>query len=264
MIADILTSSWEATATYHPPAAGLGWLLIPFFVAAFVYSSVGHGGGSAYLALMAFTTLAQPTIRSTALVLNIVVALVGFISYQRAQHFQWRLLVPFALGSIPAAFLGGMKPLAPATFKLVLGLTLLASAVRLIWVAPPVVRPLPGRLLWWIGPPIGAVLGLVAGMVGVGGGIFLSPLLLFLAWANTKQTAAVSAAFILINSISGLAAQSATIDWKLVTPAAVVVLVAGTAGSRLGANRLSPVWLQRLLAIVLVSASIKLLFQAAK
>lgn len=234
------------------------WLLPLFFVAAFVYSSVGHGGGSAYLALMAFTTLAQPTIRSTALVLNIIVATAGFISYHRAQQFSWRLLVPFAIGSVPAAFIGGMKLLAPRTFSWVLGVTLLASALRLIWVAPPIVRPLPQRLLWWLGPPIGAGLGLVAGMVGVGGGIFLSPLLLFLAWADTKQTAAVSAAFILINSISGLAAQSPTVDWKLVAPAAVVVLIAGVAGSRLGANRFSPVWLQRLLGFVLALAALHL------
>jgi uncharacterized membrane protein YfcA len=111
MIADILTSSWEVVVQYHPPEPTLTWLLIPFFIAALVYSSVGHGGGSAYLALMAFTTLPQPTIRSTALVLNIVVATAGFISYHRAQHFRWRLFLPFAVVSVPLAFLGGLRVL---------------------------------------------------------------------------------------------------------------------------------------------------------
>ncbi|MEI6083852.1 MAG: sulfite exporter TauE/SafE family protein [Verrucomicrobiota bacterium] len=240
------------------------WLLPLFFLAAFVYSSVGHGGGSAYLALLALTAVNQSTIRSTALMLNIVVATAGFISYHRAQHFSWRLLVPFAIGSVPAAFVGGLKLLSPKAFSLVLGVTLLVSAARLAWASPRTITHLPARMLWWVGPPIGAGLGLVAGMVGVGGGIFLSPLLLLLGWADTKQTAAVSAAFILVNSISGLAAQSPSVDWGLVLPAAVVVLVAGIAGSRLGANRFSPVWLQRLLAFVLVTASVKLLFQAAK
>jgi uncharacterized membrane protein YfcA len=122
------------------------------------------------------------------------------------------------------------------------------------------------RTLWIFGPLLGVGLGLLSGMVGVGGGIFLSPLLLFLGWADTKRTAAVSAAFILVNSISGLTAQlqNSTPDWGLVVPSAVVVLVAGTLGSRLGANRFSALWLQRLLAFVLVTAAVKLLLQAAK
>jgi len=248
--------------------AELYWLLPLFFLAAFVYSSVGHGGGSAYLALMALTALPQPTIRSTALVLNIVVATAGFISYHRAQHFSWRLLLPFAIGSVPAAFVGGLKLLSPKAFSLVLGVTLLLSAVRLVFMSRPVAvhAHLPDRTLWLFGPPIGVGLGLLSGMVGVGGGIFLSPLLLFLGWADTKKTAAVSAAFILVNSSSGLAAQlqTSTPDWGLIAPAALVVLVAGAIGSRLGANRFSPVWLQRLLAFVLVTAAVKLLFQAAK
>lgn len=248
--------------------AALWWLLPLFFVAAFVYSSVGHGGGSAYLALMALTTLPQQTIRSSALVLNIVVAVAGFISYHRAQHFQWRLLLPFAIGSVPAAFFGGLRLLSPKAFSVVLGVTLLLSAARLALMNRPVQAHahLSDRTLWMFGPPIGVALGLLAGMVGVGGGIFLSPLLLFLGWADTKKTAAVSAAFILVNSISGLIAQmqKTQLGWDLIVPSALVVLVAGTIGSRLGANRFSPLWLQRLLAVVLVTASAKLLMQAAK
>jgi uncharacterized membrane protein YfcA len=246
----------------------LWWLLPLFFIGAFVYSSVGHGGGSAYLAIMAFTTLPQPTIRSTALVLNIVVATAGFISYHRAQHFQWRLLLPFAVGSVPLAFVGGLRLLSPKMFSLVLGATLALSALRLVFLNKPIEARahLSGRLLWVTGPPIGAGLGLLAGMVGVGGGIFLSPLLLFLGWADTKKTAAVSAAFILINSISGLVAQmqKQPLDWQLIAPSALVVLVAGMIGSRLGANRLSPLWLQRLLALVLIVAAAKMLMQAFK
>jgi uncharacterized membrane protein YfcA len=249
-------------------AAILWWLLPLFFIGAFVYSSVGHGGGSAYLAIMAFTALPQPTIRSTALVLNIVVATAGFISYHRAQHFDWRLLLPFAVGSVPLAFVGGLRMLSQQTFSLVLGVTLALSAVRLVFLSKPIEARmhLSDRMLWLCGPPTGAGLGLLAGMVGVGGGIFLSPLLLFLGWANTKKTAAVSAAFILVNSISGLIAQMQTtkLDWRLIAPSAVVVLVAGMIGSGLGANRLSPLWLQRLLALVLVVAAAKMLMQGFK
>jgi uncharacterized membrane protein YfcA len=120
------------------------------------------------------------------------------------------------------------------------------------------------RLLWIWGPIIGAALGLLAGMVGVGGGIFLSPLLMFLGWADAKKTAAVSAAFIVLNSIGGLAAQTLTAmpDWKVIVPLSVVVLIAGVAGSKLGANHFTPLWLQRLLAAVLLVASVKLLVQA--
>jgi uncharacterized protein len=241
----------------------LWWLLPLFFLGAFVYSSVGHGGGSAYLAIMALTTLPPPTIRSTALVLNIVVATAGFISYHRAQHFRWRLLLPFAVGSVPLAFVGGSRLLSPRMFSLVLGGTLVVSAARLLFLNKPVEAHthLSDRTLWLIGPPIGAGLGLLAGMVGVGGGIFLSPLLLFAGWADTKRTAATSAAFILVNSISGLIAQMQTRlpDWKLIAPLAAVVLVAGTVGSRLGANRFTPLWLQRLLAAVLAAAAFHLL-----
>jgi uncharacterized membrane protein YfcA len=243
------------------------WLLPLFFVAAFVYSSVGHGGGSAYLAIMALTpTFASGTIRSTALALNIVVATAGFISYHRARHFQVRLLLPFALFSIPAAYVGGLRLLSPRAFALTLGVTLLVSALRLVFLNRPI-EPrahLSNRQLWIAGPFIGAGLGMLAGMVGVGGGIFLSPVLLFLGWADAKKTAAVSAAFIVVNSISGLVAQTTktALDWVLIAPLAVTVLVAGVIGSRLGANRFAPVWLQRLLAAVLAVAAYHLLKRA--
>jgi uncharacterized membrane protein YfcA len=247
-------------------ATALLWLLPLFFVAAFAYSSVGHGGGSAYLAIMAFTTLEHTTIRSTALVLNIIVATAGFISYHRAQHFSPRLLLPFAIFSIPAAYFGGLRPLSPQTFSLILGATLALTAARLAFLSKPIEARahLSRKTLWIFGPPIGVTLGLLAGMVGVGGGIFLSPVLLFLGWADAKKTAAVSAAFIVLNSISGLTAQmqKTTMDWALIAPLAVTVLVAGTVGSRLGANRFTPVWLQRLLAAVLIVASYHLLKKA--
>ncbi len=242
-------------------------LLIPFFfAAAFLYSSVGHGGGSAYLAIMAFVpTLASGTIRSTALALNIVVATAGFISYHRAQHFQMRILLPFIIGSIPAAFIGGLKLLSPKMFGLVLGVTLLLIAARLVFLDKPIEikTHMSNMTLWMLGPLIGAALGLLAGMVGVGGGIFLSPLLMFLGLADAKKTAAISAAFIVVNSISGLVAQMQTAepDRKLIMPLAIVVLAGGILGSRLGANRLTNVWLQRLLAAVLLVAGGKLLWQ---
>ena len=238
-------------------------------VAAFVYSTVGHGGGSAYLAIMSLVpaVILDPwTMRSTALSLNIVVATAGFINYHRAQHFSIRLLLPFVVSSIPAAFVGGMRLLSPRMFSLVLGATLALSALRFVFLSKAI-EPrlhLSNQLLWVWGPIIGAALGFLAGMVGVGGGIFLSPVLLLLGWADAKKTAAVSAAFIVANSISGLIAQTLnhTPHWKMIAPLAAGVLISGITGSRLGAGKMTVVGLQRLLAVVLAVASVKLVVLA--
>ena len=236
------------------------------FAVAVLYSSVGHAGASGYLAVLALAGLAPEAMKPTALVLNLVVATVGAIQFTRAGHFAWRTFWPFALASVPAAYAGGALKLPVGTYKAVVGVVLLLSAAWLFWTArraspeqdaradarnPPLAAALP----------IGAGLGFLSGLTGVGGGIFLSPLLLFLGWAGTKRTAAVSVGFILVNSASGLLGHVASVervpsDVRLWAP---VVLVGGVIGSTLGSRVLPGPAIRVVLAVVLVLAGLKLL-----
>src|SRR6266571_6559271 len=177
-------------------------LFIAVGLIAFLYSSVGHAGASGYIAVMTLWGLAPTVIRPTALVLNILVASIGAFQFWRAGHFSWRLFWPFALLSIPTAYFGGYLQPSASVLRILIGLVLLFSAVRLIFrrCDPPEVIS-PSRPMA-IG--VGAGIGFLSGLTGTGGGIFLTPLLLFCRWARTKQAAAVSALFILVNSIGGL------------------------------------------------------------
>lgn len=232
-----------------------------FFVAALLYASVGHGGGSAYLAVMALAGVSPQAMRPTALLLNVLVAGIGTAQFARAGHFSARLFWPFAAGSIPLAFLGGMIAVPGVIYRQLLGGVLLFAAARLAFrvraTAAPGRRPMPIALAI----PVGAALGLLAGLTGVGGGIFLSPLLLIGRWAEPKTTAAVSAAFILVNSIAGLLGRLPSIGHlPPALPAwAAAVVVGGVLGSGAGSRRLASLTLRRLLAVVLVVAGVKLL-----
>jgi uncharacterized membrane protein YfcA len=236
------------------------------FAVAVLYSSVGHAGASGYLAVLALAGLAPEAMKPTALVLNLVVATVGTIQFARAGHFAWRTFWPFALGSIPAAYAGGAMKLPVTSYKAVVGLVLVLSAARLLWTAGHAsperetvtdagAPPAAGAI------PIGAGLGFLSGLTGVGGGIFLSPLLLLLGWAGARRTAAVSVAFILVNSAAGLLGHLASLeripgDLALWAP---TVLAGGLVGSTLGSRRLPGTAIRRLLAVVLVVAGFKLL-----
>ena len=239
------------------------FILVPlFFAAAFLYSSVGHGGASSYLAILVLAGYPREAIAPTVLALNILVTLLGAINYYRAGHFNARLLLPFILTSIPAAYVGGSMRVSEETFSLILGLTLLVAGVRLVIFAKLIAakQALSRRLLFGAGLPVGFALGFLAGLIGIGGGIFLSPLLLFMGWADAKKTAAVSAAFILLNSLSGLTAHvvKGTAEWTLLGILAIAVLAGGGIGSYIGAFRLLPITLQRLLGLVLLAAAFKL------
>src|SRR6184192_4485516 len=169
---------------------------------AFLYSSVGHAGASGYIAIMTLWGLAPNIIRPTALVLNILVAFIGTLQFWRAGHFDWKLFWPFALLSVPAAYFGGYLQPSASVLKILIGLVLLFSAVRLIFRRfdpPAVISPSPSTAIG-----VGAGIGFLSGLTGTGGGIFLTPLLLFCQWAHIRQAAAVSALFILVNSIGGL------------------------------------------------------------
>ena len=183
------------------------WLIAPlFFAAAAIYSMAGFGGGSAYIAILTLAGFTHDRIPVVSLTCNIVVTVGSTYHFVRAGHFDWRQFWPFALGSMPLALAGGRMPLTRESFMLLLGVSLLVAGVLLIWPvgnkrAEEAARP-PHRA-WSI--VIGGGLGLLSGMVGIGGGIFLAPLLLLLRWAAPKQVAAFSAVFILLNSLSGLA-----------------------------------------------------------
>jgi len=234
-------------------------LVVCIFAAAMLYSSVGHGGGSGYLAVMALFSVAPESMRPAALSLNVLVASIGLFRFYRAGAFSWSHLWPFVAASVPCAFLGGMIALPLALFKIVVGIVLLFAAYRLF--SNPVSdrsRPVPIP----IALTCGAGIGLLSGLTGVGGGIFLSPLLLLMGWTTTKQTCGVSAAFILANSISGLlglVTKGASFPYQL-PYWTVAAIVGGIIGSELGSKRLDSPTLRRLLAVVLVIAGLKLIF----
>ena len=228
-------------------------------MAAVLYSSVGHGGASAYLAVMALAGLATAVMRPAALVLNLIVAAIGTIRFARAGHFHWRLFWPFAVTSIPFAFLGGMITLPDPVYRRILGLVLLFAAYRLWRVFSSGVEvlrqpPLAAALLW------GAAIGMLSGLTGVGGGIFLGPLLLLAHWAEPKPTAAVSAAFIWVNSLAGLLGKPESLG--MLPPGiplwALAAAAGGIVGAGLGSRRLPSLVLRRVLAVVLVVAGGKL------
>lgn len=233
-------------------------------VAAFGYASVGHGGASAYLAALALAGVAPSQMRPIALVLNILVSAIGTYKFWRAGYFRWRLFWPFAAVSIPLAFLGGAITLPGHAYKVLVGVVLIYAAWQL-WHsarAGAEMREVRDPPLAWA-MLVGAALGLLAGLTGVGGGIFLSPLLLLLGWAGTKQTSAVAAPFILVNSIAGIAgaftAKAATLPsqlWIL----ALAVLIGGWLGAEYGSRRFTNPFIRRLLAVVLASAGAKMVF----
>jgi uncharacterized membrane protein YfcA len=235
-------------------------VLLAFAVVALLYASVGHGGASGYLALGALMGLGQTEMRLPALLMNLVVSGIAFVQFHRSGHFRWSVFWPFALTSIPMAWFGSTLVLDPLLFERLLAVALLLAAARLLGLfgrgvdgARPVVLPLALVL--------GAAVGLVSGLIGIGGGIFLSPLLILLRWANAHTAAAVSALFILVNSAAGVAGatmrgESVPVEaWTWMAAAAVGALVGAWAGAR----RLGPIWMQRVLGAVLALACLKLL-----
>ena len=227
---------------------------------AFLYSSVGHAGASGYIAVMALFGLAPNVIRPTALVLNILVASIGSIQFWRAGHFSWKLFWPFAVLSVPAAYLGGYVRLPMSVLRITIGVVLLFSAARLFFRRgdPAKVKPPAAPLAMGVG----AGIGLLSGLTGTGGGIFLTPLLLFCGWARTKQASAVSALFILVNSIAGLTG-FLTAKQAVPTLAATLsgaAIIGGSVGSYLGSRKFAVRAIVILLAIVLVVAGCKLIF----
>ena len=234
------------------------------FIVAFLYASVGHGGASGYLALMALFSIAPQVMKPTALMLNLFVSLTSFIQFYRGEHFRWKVFWPFALASIPLAYLGGLVVVDGAVYKKILGFLLIIPIVRFYFFSNAKVDEkketnIPLSLF------IGGAIGFLSGLIGIGGGILLSPVLLLLKWTDQKQTAAISALFIFVNSLSGLAGQFTkgihfTSDMFVFV---VIAFVGGLCGAYFGALRFQQTFLKNVLATVLLMAACKLLFTSA-
>lgn len=236
----------------------LGLLIL---VMAGLYSSVGHAGASGYLAAMALMGVAPAVMKPTALTLNIFVATIATIQFASAGHFSWRLFWPFALASIPAAYIGGAITLPSQEYTIIVGCALLVAAARMFMTAAKAATQPSHRPPIWAALLTGGCIGLLAGLTGTGGGIFLTPIVLFMGWANAKKAAGISAPFILATSIAGIlgvVSKGAELPREL--PLWIGAAVAGgLAGAYLGSRRLSSPWLRRVLAVVLLIAGLKMI-----
>lgn len=236
-----------------------------FAVIAFIYASVGFGGGSSYLALLALAGLPFREIRLTALICNIIVVTGGTWIFLKNKQINWRKITPLVAASIPLAFLGAKMRISEETFFLLLGVSLLAVAV-LLWFQPQksaegsIASPRPAR-----DSLLGGGIGLLSGMVGIGGGIFLSPLLHLSRWDTTRKIAATASVFILVNSVSGIAGQLTNlptdINWQRVAFLGGAVLLGGQLGSRISMARFNPLIIRRLTALLVFVAGLEVLWR---
>lgn len=231
-------------------------------LAATLYASVGHGGASGYLAAMALFGLPAAFMKPTALSMNIAVTALVFWRLRKAGHFDSRLFLPFALASIPLAFLGGMQVLSEPFYRLIVAVALTIAAARLFW--RPQDLPATARPSLVLALAIGGAMGYLSGLTGVGGGIFLSPVLLLLRWTDMRGSAALAAAFIFVNSIAGLAgflASGGAIP-NAAPSLVAVAFVGGAVGAELAVRRLAPARLRQLLGVVLMVAAGKMAWSA--
>lgn len=234
--------------------------LVLLFAVALLYSCVGHGGASGYLALMSLFTMDIFYMKASALTLNLFVSGIALIQFTRAGFFRWKIVLPFIIGSIPMAFAGASIVIDPTVYRFILGVFLVFAVMRILFIQKAIqeTRPLP------FAPAvlIGATLGFFSGMIGIGGGIILTPILILFRWANIKQAAAASSLFILVNSVSGLA--GIALSKEKMSPGILlwvaIALAGGSAGSYLGSRKLTFSALRYVLSGILLLASIKLIF----
>lgn len=239
------------------------WMPLAFFAVAVAYATVGFGGGSSYLALLALVGLSHVVIPQTALVCNLIVSAGGVWHFHRAGHLDLRRALPFVILSVPMAYLGGRIPLGRELFMMLLGVSLLAAALRMLIPSARFARArgLGAREAWAVGVPLGGALGFLSGLVGIGGGIFLAPIVILAGWASAKQAAGLASLFILVNSAAGLTGQmhkGAHLEW-MVVPLAMAALLGGQIGSRMGAQRLPQMGVQRILAALILLVSLRIL-----
>lgn len=237
-------------------------LAILFALGAALYSSVGHGGASAYIAAMALFSVAPKTMKPTALALNLLVAGFGAWRYWSRGLSNWKLVLAFAATATPAAFIGGGFQLPAIYYKPLVGIVLWLAAARLVWNPRALAARDALAPSLWLTLPTGALLGLLAGLTGTGGGIFLSPLIILMAWEEPRRTSGVVSAFIFLNSAAGLAGNAASVgQLPRELPIFLASVAAGAViGTWLGVERLPRPWLLRTLGLVLSIAGAKLLF----
>lgn len=237
------------------------WFLILLPIVAFLYAAVGHGGASGYLALMALFSFAPEVMKPTGLLLNLFVAAISFYHFWREGHFNWKLFLAFAIGSIPLSFLGGTLEIDTHLYKIILGVLLLFAIAKMLNIFGKESNEIR-KVKWGEGILVGGLIGLFSGLIGIGGGIILSPVILLLHWGKMKEAAAVSALFIWVNSASGMAGQLAkgvSIDansWTYVT----IAIIGGYFGGLVGSEKMNNKTLRYLLVFVLILAAIKLFF----
>ena len=243
------------------------WIIISlFFIIAFLYSSVGFGGGSSYLAVLALTGFAFTQIRSTALLCNIVVVSSNVILFIKRDSYHWKKVIPLTLFSVPFAFFGGYLKISQSFFFILLGSVLLFAAITM-WISKRISSSnnISNKLSIKKNATYGSIIGFVSGMVGIGGGIFLAPLLHISKWDNPKKIAATASFFILVNSISGLLGQYINTDfqinWSLTSILLITVFIGGQIGSRMSNKLLNAIQLKKATALLIAFVSIRILWK---
>ncbi len=243
------------------------WVPVIFFAIAAVYAMAGLGGGSSYVAALAVLGLPFGAIPQVALACNALVTAGGVWHFGRAGRVPWKLCLPFVVASVPAAYLGGRVPIGPRPFALVLGLALLAAAARML-TAPAVreIRPVTLRSAWLIGVPVGAVLGLLSGLVGIGGGVFLAGVFLLARWSDARATAGALAVFTFANSVAGLTGHihKGLMIGAGAVPLMLAAVIGGQLGSRLGARGLPLARLRQVLAVLMMIVALDLLWEVLR
>ena len=243
-------------------------LAILFFATALLYASVGFGGGSTYNALLVLSGADYRILPAIALCCNIIVVAGGVWRFHASGHIEFRSLTPFVLFSVPLAWFGGVIPIKESTFVAILGVSLLVAGVQMLLPGrAPIAEP-QRKVSWPLANVIGGGLGFLSGLVGIGGGIFLAPILYLICWGNPRTIAGACSFFILVNSLSGLAGQltkltdlgllNAAADYWIIFPA---VLIGGQIGSRLGAGPVSETWLKRITAVLVLYVALRLLWR---
>lgn len=253
MIFETLLTNWE--------------IILLFFFVAILYSSVGFGGGSSYLAILAITSLAFTQIRAIALLCNIVVVTNGTLIYAKNGFYNWKKVIPLVAFSIPMAFLGGYLKIGQDFFFILLGFTLIITAF-FMWISKYITETSKNKKhqkLLVKGTSFGGIIGFISGIVGIGGGIFLAPLLHLTNWDTPKKIAATSSFFILVNSIAGLIGQYQNpnfyIEPNITILLLITVFIGGQIGSRLSVNKISPFAIKRLTAILIIIVGLRILWK---
>ncbi len=241
-------------------------IVLLFFTVAVLYSSVGFGGGSSYLAILALTGLAFSQIRATALLCNIMVVSGNVFLYIQSKKYNWKKVLPLVLFSVPLAFIGGYLRISKTFFFILLGFTLLFAAITM-WISKKIVSSEAESKSLSISKnaSYGGIIGFISGMVGIGGGIFLAPLLHLTNWDSPKKIAATASFFILLNSIAGLIGQYTnpefTINWHLTSILLITVFIGGQIGSRMSTRLFSPIQLKKATALLIAFVSIRILLK---